>query len=119
MTKYPVVHFDLSTQNNQESADFYQSTFGWEHQTAEDVNYTMFETQNGGGGFIRVGENGVQQGDIVIFIGSEDIDADLAKVESNGGTRLTDRMDMPGYGSMAYFSDPSGNKIGLWKSESE
>jgi len=116
MDKRSIIHIDISTHDSPTSAEFYKTVFGWEHQTNAEYDYTMFSTENGGGGFIKIGENGVQQGDIVFFIDSHDIDADLATVESNGGKRLTDRIEMPGFGAMAYFSDPAGNKIGLWQS---
>ena len=117
MKKRAIVHVDISATNTTESAEFYQTVFGWEHHTSEDYNYTMFGSGNdGGGGYIQVGENGVKQGDIVLFIDSDDIEADLTTIESNGGKRLSEKMVIEGFGEMAYFSDPGGNKVGLWKS---
>lgn len=116
MGKRSIVHVDFSANTPKESAEFYTTVFGWEHNTNEEFSYTMFESANGGGGFIQTGENDVKEGDIVVFIGSEDIEADLQAIEGCGGKRLTDVMPISGFGEMAYFTDPGGNKIGLWKS---
>ena len=118
MATRKILHIDISTSDSKASAAFFKRVFGFEHQTMEEFDYTTFQTENTGGGFVKVGENDVEVGDIVVFISSDDINADLDAIEANGGKRLSDKIDMPGYGSMAYFSDPTGNKLGLWCNES-
>jgi predicted enzyme related to lactoylglutathione lyase len=47
-------------------------------------------------------------------VASEDIDADLRKAESLGGTTVVPKTEIPQVGWFAIFKDPSGNKVGLF-----
>jgi len=42
-----------------------------------------------------------------------DLQAALDQVSKAGGTTVTPPMDVPGGPSLAYFTDPAGNRIGL------
>jgi predicted enzyme related to lactoylglutathione lyase len=44
----------------------------------------------------------------------EDIGEHLAKAESLGGKVVVPKVNIPGYGSFAWLSDPDSNVIGLW-----
>ena len=45
----------------------------------------------------------------------DDIEATLAKVGQLGGTTLVPKQEVPGMGWFAWFKDPEGNVVGLWK----
>jgi catechol 2,3-dioxygenase-like lactoylglutathione lyase family enzyme len=49
-----------------------------------------------------------------IYVQVDDLRAYLAKAESLGGKTLVPPVDLP-TGSFAWFADPDGNTIGLWK----
>lgn len=51
----------------------------------------------------------------IFYVNVDDIDAYLEKATSLGGKTVVPRVDIPNYGSFAWFSDPDGNTIGLWK----
>ncbi len=81
MNKRNIVHIEIPTQNGKESADFYEKLFDWHIEHDEQMDYTMFDPHDGpGGGFSPLGEN-VHVGDILIYVNSDDIEADLKKAE--------------------------------------
>jgi predicted enzyme related to lactoylglutathione lyase len=41
--------------------------------------------------------------------------AALEKAESLGGKAVAQPYEIPGYGLMAVFQDPEGNRVGLWQ----
>jgi len=79
----------------------------------------MFSAAGGpGGGFTRAGgEVGPMTstvGEPLIYLASQDIDADLQRVQAHGGQTVMPKSEIPQVGWMAVFRDPSGNKIGLF-----
>ena len=50
----------------------------------------------------------------MFYVQVDDIEASLAKAASLGGKMVVPKVDIP-TGSFAWFSDPDGNVIGLWK----
>ena len=116
MTKRNIVHIEIPTSNAKESANFYQKLFGWHIETIEEMNYTMWDPHKGpGGGFNPLDEN-IQPGDIIIYINSEDIEADLKKAEALGATVVFQKSEIPNTGWYGMFKDPTGNTIALYTS---
>jgi predicted enzyme related to lactoylglutathione lyase len=116
MTKRNIVHIEIPTNNSKTSADFYQKLFGWHIERDEQMDYTMWDPHEGpGGGFSPVGEN-VNPGDVLIYVNSEDIEADLKKVVELGGTVVQEKMEIPTIGWFGVFKDPTGNTIALYTS---
>ena len=115
MSRHPIVHIELSTQDSAESAKFYGGLFGWKTQAVPEMNYTTFDTGEGspGGGFNPLGEQ-VKAGDVSIYVGTDDIDAALAKVEALGGATVMPKSEIPNNGWFALFKDPTGNIVGLF-----
>ena len=71
---------EIPTANADESGKFYQELFGWKITPVPEMNYTLFEPEAGlGGGFTLVGEN-TKVGDVLIYVDSDDIEADLKKI---------------------------------------
>jgi predicted enzyme related to lactoylglutathione lyase len=50
----------------------------------------------------------------IFYVQVDDIPGCLAKATSLGGKTLVGPVDIP-TGSFAWFADPDGNTIGLWK----
>jgi uncharacterized protein len=114
MNKRSIVHIEIPSQNNQESAKFYETLFGWRITHDEALDYTMWEPEEGpGGGFIPVGEQ-VKPGDILLYIDSQDIEADLKQIEQQGGTIVSPKTEIPDTGWFGVFKDPAGNTLGLY-----
>ncbi len=113
MTKRNIVHVEIPAANRQVSAKFYADLFGWEAQHVEEMKYSMFEAGNAGGGYPEIDDNN-KAGDVRVYISSEDIDADLKRIEQAGGKTVYPKTEIPGFGSYAMFADPAGNTLALW-----
>ena len=120
MGKHSIVHVELPANDPKQAAQFYSNLFGWKTEALPSPagEYWQFTPDaTPGGGFNPVGEGGpwpVKPGDVFLYISTDDIDATLAKAESLGAETITPRTEIPGIGWWGMFSDPTGNKIGLY-----
>jgi hypothetical protein len=79
-----------------------------------EMNYALWEAADGsGGGFNPLGEH-AKAGEVLVYIDSDDIDADLKKARSLGATVLQEKMEIPQTGWFAVIQDPTGNQVGLY-----
>ena len=116
MIKRNIVHIEIPTKDSKASAEFYEKLFGWHMEHVEEMNYTMWDPHEGpGGGFTNVEENSEPDG-VLIYINSEDIETDLKKAASLGGTVVQEKMEIPETGWFGIFRDPTGNNIALYTS---
>lgn len=113
MSKRSIVHFEIPAKDRAAAAQFYSDLFGWEFQHIPEMNYTTFETGNVGGGYNPLGEQ-VKPGDVLVYIGSEDIEADLKRIGELGGKTLVPKTEIPTVGWFAIFADPTGNSLALY-----
>jgi predicted enzyme related to lactoylglutathione lyase len=114
MSEHHVVHIEFSAQDLEAAGRFYSDLFGWKVEQMPEMNYAMYETGSEiGGGFNPVSESN-PAGSVVVYIGTDDIDASLAKAESLGGKTVVPKSEIPGMGWFGIFSDPSGNMVGLY-----
>lgn len=105
---------ELATTDGVAARAFYQQLLGWD--ALDDIDM-------GGGMMYRIfGRNGVPLGGIfditdqmpgmtpnwVPYFRVADIDATVAAVKANGGTRLNGPMEVPGGDVIAQFTDPQG-----------
>ncbi len=117
MSKHPIVHVEISAQDLEATAKFYEELFGWKIQHIPEMNYATFEAEGGpGGGFNPVSEQ-VPAGTVLVYVNSDDIEASLAKAESLGGTTTVPKTEIPDVGWFAIFTDPTGNTMALYKSK--
>lgn len=117
MSKRNVVHVEIPAADVPAAANFYETLFGWKMEHAAEFDYTMWSDGAGyGGGFNKVdGENPV--GQVLVYIHSTDIDADLNQVKKLGGTVVREKTEIPGTGWFALFKDPTGNTLALYTSQ--
>lgn len=116
MAKRNIVHIEIPTRNGKESGEFYEKLFGWHITREEKFDYTMWDAHDGpGGGFTPLGDD-ARVGEVLIYVASEDIEADLKKAESLGGAILRKKDEIPGIGWFGIFKDPTGNAIALYTS---
>jgi uncharacterized protein len=114
MSKHPIVHVEISARNLASAAKFYSEIFGWKTEDIAAMNYVTFEAEGGpGGGFSPIGDYN-PAGTVLVYIDSDDIEADLSKVVKQGGEALIHRTEIPGEGWFGVFVDPTGNKVGLF-----
>ena len=117
MSKRNVVHVELPAQDVPAASKFYENLFGWKMEHAAEFDYTMWEDGSGyGGGFNKVTEE-TPAGQVIVYIHSDDIEADLKKVEELGGTVVTPKTEIPGTGWFGQFKDPTGNLLALYTSK--
>lgn len=116
MSKHPIVHVEFSALDREVSGKFYSDIFGWKVEQMPEMGYATFESGEGvGGGFNPVSESN-PAGTTMAYIGTDDIDATLAKIEKHGGKTIAPKGEIPGFGWFAIFSDPAGNAVGLYTS---
>ncbi len=117
MSKRNIVHIEIPAADTAKAAQFYQALFGWKTTHDEKMDYTMWEPAEGpGGGFNPLGEQ-VKPGDVLIYIDSTDIEADLKQVVKLGGMIVRPKSEIPGVGWFGIFKDPTGNMIALYTSK--
>jgi predicted enzyme related to lactoylglutathione lyase len=115
----PIVHVEMPATDRQVLSDFYKNTFGWNLTLDSTFDYLQF-TADGGpdGAFVPNSGDfwaGAGPNSPIIYIGTDDLQGDLAKVEAAGGVVLAPPMEIPNVGWMALFRDPSGNHMGIFQ----
>ena len=114
MSKRNIVHIEIPTGKQDVAAKFYGEMFEWKITPMPEMDYTMWETENGlSGGFPAV-SNESPAGQVTVYIDSDDIEADLKKIESLGGKVVMKKTEIPGMGWFAMFQDPTGNVLALY-----
>ncbi|MFZ5910014.1 MAG: VOC family protein [Chloroflexota bacterium] len=116
MPKRNVVHVEIPASDVQAAAKFYESLFGWKIQHVPEMDYTLWEAGDGTGGGFMAASNEYPAGRVLVYIDSDDIEADLKKVEELGGKTLHPKMEIPGTGWFGVFQDPTGNVLALYTS---
>ncbi len=115
MTERTIIHIEIPATDRQANAAFYQKVFGWTFtHSDEPMPYTMSDTPNVGIGMPDTGDN-YKPGDVLVYISSEDVAADLDAIEAAGGKRVRGPFMVGDFGEMALFTDPTGNLLALWK----
>ncbi len=116
ISKRNVVHVEIPASDVPAASKFYETLFGWKMEHAPEFDYTMWSDGSGyGGGFNKVdGDNPV--GQVLVYIDSDDIEADLKQVEKLGGSVVRPKTEIPGTGWFALFKDPTGNTLALYTS---
>ena len=116
MSKRNIVHVEIPSVNVEGAGKFYESLFGWKLQHMPEMNYTMWEDESGsGGGFPEVSDEN-PAGQVLVYIASDDIDADLKNVKKLGGKVLREKTEIPGMGWVGVFQDPTGNVLAVYTS---
>jgi hypothetical protein len=114
----PVVFFEIVGKDSKKLQDFYAQLFGWKIDANNPMSYGMVEPGVGGpeegvGGGIAQAADG--QPRVSVYVQVIDLNETLKQAESMGGKTVLPPMDVPGGPTIAQFSDPEGNVIGLVK----
>ena len=111
-----VVHVEFPAQDADRAERFWEGVGGWSIEDAgmPGIDYRMFQDGDQGGAvYPTMGEAGP-----IVYYGSDDIDADLAKVRELGG-EADEPMPVPAMGWFVTCKDPHGNDFGLWQTDPE
>lgn len=109
----PVVHFEIGCRDTGKTADFYNHLFGWQMQAMGPATMINTGSQSGIQGHITsLGHEPHHY--TTFYVQVDDVPGYLDKVASLGGKTLVPPVEIP-TGTFAWFADPEGNTIGLWK----
>lgn len=113
------VHFELPVEDPARAAAFYEKVFAWDVQKWEGVPYWLVTS----GPDDEPGINGAlgrksDDFDVPVFVVEvENIDAAIASVQEAGASIVSEKSPVPGVGYAAYFTDPEGNRMGLFEND--
>lgn len=115
----PIVHVEIPADNPETAGEFYKKVFGWNTDNSYP-GYPMFSAEGGpGGGFVKAGNTAMgvnyKAGEVIVYLGVDDIDSKVREIESNGGRITTPKTEIPGMGWFAMFTDPSGNRLAVYQ----
>lgn len=115
MSKRNIVHIEIPCANAGQSGKFYNELFGWKITPMPEMNYALWEPEEGpGGGFSPLSDSAV--GEILIHVASDDIEADLKHAVALGGSVVRQKSEIPNIGWWGVFKDPTGNQIAVYTS---
>lgn len=116
MAAFPIVHLELSAKDPAATSKFYADLAGWKIEHDPNFDYYQFAAEGGpGGGFVVPDGKQYNVGDVVPYLGVDDVDASLKRVTALGGQVLLPKTEIPGVGWYAFFADPAGNRMGLYE----
>jgi predicted enzyme related to lactoylglutathione lyase len=109
-----LVHIELPAKDAARSVAFWSGFAGWQfgESAMPGMEYRMFEGEPGGA-VMQLDD--VKPG-MVVYLGSDEIDADIAKVRELGG-EAEDKQPIPHVGWFARCQDTEGNAFSLFQSD--
>jgi len=113
----PVVHWEINARDANRAKEFYSSLFGWKINSNNPMNYGIVNTGSklGANGGIGQTSGTTPAPTVTFYVQVKDLQAYLNKAESLGGRTVMPPTEIPGMVTLAMFSDPEGNTIGLVK----
>jgi uncharacterized protein len=111
-----IVHFELPSADADRASGFWGGLFGWQigASVMGDFDYRMFDAGAGQGGAVMPSDKAGSG--LIVYFGTDDIDASVAKVRELGGS-ADDKQPVPTHGWFAACTDTEGNSFSLWQSE--
>ena len=122
-----IVHFEIPSDDVNESKKFYADAFGWEIREDKmpdgspylsavtapmDENWMPKKPGAINGALIKRDDKLKSP---VVTVSVESVEEAIKKVEKAGGKVVVPMATLEGMGEYAYVSDPAGNVIGLWR----
>ena len=112
--KRGIVHVEIPSADLAGSGKFYGALFGWKITAVPGTQYALWDADEGpAGGFNPLGDE-VKVGEVLIYVDSADIEADLKQAAALGGSVVRPKTEIPGFGWFGLFRDPTGNVVGLY-----
>ena len=111
------IWYELMTGDPQAAKKFYDPVAGWtiadQPTGISEIDYRMIDTGDGQvGGMLTLTKGMTDHGarpTWLGYIGVDDVDATLTRIEAEGGKTLMPAHDAPGVGRIAMAADPQGN----------
>ena len=111
----PVVHWEIQSKDPEKVQEFYSKLFNWHVDSNNPMNYGMVDTHSEEGINGGIGPSCGEPSRVIFYVQVEDLQAYLDKAESLGGKTVMPPTEIPDVVTIAIFSDPEGNTIGLVK----
>jgi predicted enzyme related to lactoylglutathione lyase len=110
-----IVHVEFPAQDSDRAQKFWEGVGGWSINDAgmPGIDYRMFQEGDQGGAVYSM--EGAEAG-TTIYFGSDDIDADIAKVRELGGD-ADDKQPIPSVGWFTRCKDTEGNEFSLFQGD--
>ena len=123
-----IVHFEIPADNTERAAKFYRELFGWKIEKWDNPNFEYWMVQT-----VETDEQGMPKGrgvnggltprmypgqQPVNYVAVENVDKAVAKAEKLGAKVMMAKTPVPGMGWFAQLSDPEGNVIAVWQTDS-
>jgi predicted enzyme related to lactoylglutathione lyase len=110
----PIVHFEILGPDAGALQSFYRDLFGWQITADNPMNYGIVEKEEGGiAGGVAGSPDGAAR--VTVYAQTDDPQAVLDRAEQLGATTVMPVSDVPGGPTIALFSDPQGNVVGVVK----
>lgn len=122
--KNPVNWFEIYVSDMQRAKKFYTTVFQCEltdvpmdnerHPEMEYVIFPSDEKESGAAGaLVRMAAAQPGVGGTLVYFSTDEINAELNRVQGAGGKILRPKLEVPGSGFIALIQDTEGNMIGL------
>lgn len=110
----PVIHFEIGCRNQPKLVKFYEQLFGWKTEAYGTAAMIDTGQKTGIGGHINsLGHE--PHNYVTVYAQVDNVQAALDKAVKLGGKAIVPPTEVPGMGHFAWFADPEGNILGLWK----
>lgn len=109
---HPVVHFEIGCKDKAATSAFYAQAFQWKIDEGPMGSIDTGSSQGIPGHIVALGHEPHQFTNF--YVQTDDVAATLAHIESLGGKTVVPPVTIP-TGVFAWFADPEGNVVGLWK----
>lgn len=112
---HPVIHFEIGCKDKAATSAFYSNVFGWSIDPGPMGAINTNSPDGIPGHIAALGHEPHQF--THFYIHTDDVAATLAQIEAAGGKTIVPPVPIP-TGTFAWFADPEGNTVGLWKPNS-
>lgn len=112
----PIVHWELMVDDVDRTKTFYRNVFDWQFRDA-GPEYTLIDTGTPPGGGILRRPPGVTMSSLNTYFDVADLERTVRAAVEAGGTVIVPRMEVPGVGWFAMFTDPDGIPIGVMQGQ--
>ena len=113
-----IEHVELNTSDPKAARKFYKGLFGWKYQDMPMPNgvYTMISTKEGKpfGGLQQHPMPGAPSA-WLNYVTVKSVQRTVTKAQKTGGTVVVPITTIPGMGSFAVVTDPTGASVGVWQ----
>jgi uncharacterized protein len=111
----PVIHFEIGCRDSAKTVNFFRDLFGWQMQAMGPA--TMINTGSSSGIQGHITSLGHEPHNYtIVYVQVDNVQTYLDKATSLGGKTLVPPVEIP-TGTFAWFADPEGNTVGLWKAK--